>query len=190
MYRGTGDPLTLEEVREQTRVLLGRDLAMRNPRWLSRYGNATRLAARYRSGRVLVAGDATHMFFPAGGQSMNLGIQDATNLGWKMAATLQGRAPEGLLDSYDTERGPPAPSSTPPVLSSPCSPRRARSRSRCARSGPPRRPSRGPTAGGPVGSPASTTRCPPTPYPARTRWTARDWPASPWKRPRHPPPTR
>ncbi|WP_307816877.1 FAD-dependent monooxygenase [Streptomyces sp. CRPSP2-6A1] len=108
MYRGTGDPLTLEEVREQTRVLLGRDLAMRNPRWLSRYGNATRLAARYRSGRVLVAGDAAHMFFPAGGQSMNLGIQDATNLGWKMAATLQGRAPEGLLDSYDTERGPAA----------------------------------------------------------------------------------
>ncbi|TGZ12617.1 hypothetical protein DV517_67010 [Streptomyces sp. S816] len=108
MHRGTGEALTLEEVREQTRVLLGRDLGMRNPRWLSRYGNATRQAARYRSGRVLVAGDAAHMFFPAGGQGMNLGIQDAASLGWKLAATLQGRAPEGLLDSYDTERRPAA----------------------------------------------------------------------------------
>ncbi|WP_189960233.1 FAD-dependent monooxygenase, partial [Streptomyces alanosinicus] len=84
------------------------DLGIRNPRWLSRYGNATRQATRYRAGRVLVAGDAAHMFFPAGGQGMNLGIQDATNLGWKLAATLQGRAPDGLLDSYDTERRPAA----------------------------------------------------------------------------------
>ncbi|MGW2410512.1 FAD-dependent monooxygenase, partial [Streptomyces sp. NPDC001739] len=76
--------------------------------WLSRYGNATRQAARYRAGRVLLAGDAAHMFFPAGGQGMNVGIQDATNLGWKLAATLQGRAPDGLLDSYDTERRPAA----------------------------------------------------------------------------------
>lgn len=108
MHRGTGEPLTLEEVREQTRTLLGRDLGIRNPRWLSRYGNATRQATRYRAGRVLVAGDAAHMFFPAGGQGMNLGIQDATNLGWKLAATLQDRAPDGLLDSYDTERRPAA----------------------------------------------------------------------------------
>lgn len=104
MHRGTGEPLPLEEVREQTRTLLGRDLGMRNPRWLSRYGNATRQATRYRAGRVLVAGDAAHVFFPAGGQGMNLGIQDATDLGWKLAATLQDRAPDGLLDSYDTER--------------------------------------------------------------------------------------
>ncbi|MEU6239475.1 FAD-dependent monooxygenase, partial [Kitasatospora sp. NPDC047058] len=89
-------------------LMLGRDLGLRNPRWLSRYGNATRQAARYRAGRVLVAGDAAHMFFPAGGQGMNLGIQDAANLGWKLASTLQGRAPDGLLDSYDTERRPAA----------------------------------------------------------------------------------
>ncbi|MER8058586.1 MULTISPECIES: FAD-dependent monooxygenase [unclassified Streptomyces] len=108
MHRGAGEALTLEEVREQTRALLGRDLGIRNPRWLSRYGNATRQAARYRAGRVLVAGDAAHMFFPAGGQGMNLGIQDATNLGWKLAATIQGRAADGLLDSYDTERRPAA----------------------------------------------------------------------------------
>ncbi|MFD8756268.1 FAD-dependent monooxygenase [Kitasatospora sp. NPDC059577] len=108
VHRGAGEPLTLEEVREQTRTLVGRDLGIRNPRWLSRYGNATRQATRYRAGRVLVAGDAAHMFFPAGGQGMNLGIQDATNLGWKLAATLQGRAPDGLLDSYDTERRPAA----------------------------------------------------------------------------------
>ncbi|MEU9077908.1 FAD-dependent monooxygenase [Kitasatospora sp. NPDC048538] len=108
MHRGTGEPLTLEEVREQTRALLGRDLAVRNPRWLSRYGNATRQAAHYRAGRVLLAGDAAHMFFPAGGQGMNLGIQDAANLGWKLAAVLQGRAPDALLDSYEAERRPAA----------------------------------------------------------------------------------
>ncbi|MFJ1706256.1 FAD-dependent monooxygenase [Kitasatospora sp. NPDC088346] len=108
MHHGTDKPLTLTEVREQTRALLGRDLGIHNPRWLSRYGNATRQATSYRSGRVLVAGDAAHMFFPAGGQGMNVGIQDATNLGWKLAATLQDRAPAGLLDSYDAERRPAA----------------------------------------------------------------------------------
>ena len=59
---------------------------MRNPRWLSRFGNATRLAERYRRGRVLLAGDAAHIHFPAGGQGLNVGLQDAMNLGWKLAA--------------------------------------------------------------------------------------------------------
>ncbi|MFE1173251.1 FAD-dependent monooxygenase [Streptomyces sp. NPDC058773] len=108
MHRGAGEPLTLEEARAQTRAVVGHDLGMHAPQWLSRYGNATRQAATYRSGRVLLAGDAAHMFFPAGGQGMNVGIQDATNLGWKLAAAVRGRASATLLDSYDTERRPAA----------------------------------------------------------------------------------
>ena len=72
---------------------------MHSPRWLSRFGDATRLADRYRTGRVLLAGDAAHIHPPIGGQGLNLGIQDAFNLGWKLAAEVNGWAPEGLLDS-------------------------------------------------------------------------------------------
>jgi hypothetical protein len=79
-----------------------------SPRWLSRFGDATRLAERYRAGRVLLAGDAAHILPPMGGQGLNLGIQDAFNLGWKLAAEIGGWAPEGLLDSYQTERRPVA----------------------------------------------------------------------------------
>ncbi|WP_371535030.1 FAD-dependent monooxygenase [Streptomyces sp. NBC_00466] len=74
--------------------------------WLSRFGNAARRAAEYRRGRVLLAGDAAHMHYPAGGVGLNVGVQDATNLGWKLAATVAGTAPAGLLDSYHTERHP------------------------------------------------------------------------------------
>lgn len=74
--------------------------------WFSRVGNATRQAVSYRSGRVLLAGDAAHIHFPAGGQGLNLGLGDATNLGWKLAATIQGWAPPWLLDSYGVEREP------------------------------------------------------------------------------------
>ncbi len=74
--------------------------------WLSRVGNATRQAARYRAGRVLLAGDAAHIHYPAGGQGLNLGLQDATNLAWKLAAEIRGWAPPGLLDSYHDERYP------------------------------------------------------------------------------------
>jgi hypothetical protein len=81
---------------------------MHSPRWLSRFGDATRLADRYRVGRVLLAGDAAHIHPPTGGQGLNLGIQDAFNLGWKLAAEVGGWAPEGLLDSYHTERHPVA----------------------------------------------------------------------------------
>jgi 2-polyprenyl-6-methoxyphenol hydroxylase-like FAD-dependent oxidoreductase len=108
MRHGTGAPLTLEEAREYTRAVVGHDLGMHSPLWLSRYGNATRQATTYCSGRVLLAGDAAHMFFPAGGQGMNLGIQDATNLGWKLAATVRGRASASLLGTYDSERRPAA----------------------------------------------------------------------------------
>jgi 2-polyprenyl-6-methoxyphenol hydroxylase-like FAD-dependent oxidoreductase len=101
-------PPTLEEVRRQLRVYAGTDFGVHSPRWLSRFGDATRQAERYRVGRVLLAGDAAHVHPPIGGQGLNLGIQDAFNLGWKLAAEVNGWAPDGLLDSYHTERHPVA----------------------------------------------------------------------------------
>jgi 2-polyprenyl-6-methoxyphenol hydroxylase-like FAD-dependent oxidoreductase len=101
-------PPTLEEIKQQLRVHAGTDFGVHSPRWLSRFGDATRLAERYRAGRVLLAGDAAHVHPPLGGQGLNLGIQDAFNLGWKLAAEVNGWAPEGLLDSYHTERHPVA----------------------------------------------------------------------------------
>ena len=101
-------PPTLEEVKGQLRVVAGTDFGVHSPRWLSRFGDATRLAERYRVGRVLLAGDAAHIHPPTGGQGLNLGIQDAFNLGWKLAAEVDGWAPVGLLDSYHTERRPVA----------------------------------------------------------------------------------
>jgi rifampicin monooxygenase len=101
-------PPTLEEFKHQLRVFAGTDFGVHSPRWLSRFGDATRLAERYRTGRVLLAGDAAHIHPPTGGQGLNLGVQDAFNLGWKLAAEVNGWAPEGLLDSYHTERHPVA----------------------------------------------------------------------------------
>ncbi|QDQ92481.1 rifampin monooxygenase [Rhodococcus sp. WB9] len=101
-------PPTLEEFKQQLRVFAGTDFGVHSPRWLSRFGDATRLAERYRVGRVLLAGDAAHVHPPLGGQGLNLGVQDAFNLGWKLAAEVDGWAPEGLLDSYHTERHPVA----------------------------------------------------------------------------------
>ncbi|OON78083.1 FAD-dependent monooxygenase [Streptomyces tsukubensis] len=98
--------LTLEELRENAFAVAGTDFGMRDPIWLSRFGNATRLAAHYREGRVFLAGDAAHQHFPAGGVGMNVGIQDAANLGWKLAAVLNGWAPDALLDTYHAERHP------------------------------------------------------------------------------------
>ncbi len=101
-------PPTLEEFRTQLRAYAGTDFGVHSPRWLSRFTDATRLAERYRTGRVLLAGDAAHVHPPLGGQGLNLGIQDAFNLGWKLAAEVDGWAPERLLDSYHTERHPVA----------------------------------------------------------------------------------
>jgi rifampicin monooxygenase len=101
-------PPTLEEFKQQLRMLAGTDFGVHSPRWLSSFGDATRLAERYRVGRVLLAGDAAHIHPPTGGQGLNLGIQDAFNLGWKLAAEVNGWAPDGLLDSYHTERRPVA----------------------------------------------------------------------------------
>jgi 2-polyprenyl-6-methoxyphenol hydroxylase-like FAD-dependent oxidoreductase len=101
-------PPTFDEFKEQLRRIAGTDFGVHSPRWLSRFGNATRLAERYRAGRVLLAGDAAHIHPPVGGQGLNLGVQDAFNLGWKLAAEVAGWAPEGLLDTYETERRPVA----------------------------------------------------------------------------------
>ncbi|MGH3385134.1 MAG: rifampin monooxygenase [Nocardioidaceae bacterium] len=105
---GPAVPPTLEEVKRRLQVFAGTDFGVHSPRWLSRFGDATRLAERYRLGRVLLAGDAAHVHPPLGGQGLNLGIQDAFNLGWKLAAEVAGWAPAGLLDSYQTERHPVA----------------------------------------------------------------------------------
>ncbi|MBA4865128.1 rifampin monooxygenase [Streptomyces sp. PSKA54] len=101
-------PPAFEEFKQQLRACAGTDFGVHSPRWLSRFGDATRQAERYRVGRVLLAGDAAHIHPPTGGQGLNLGVQDAFNLGWKLAAEVRDWAPEGLLDSYETERHPVA----------------------------------------------------------------------------------
>ncbi|GAA5200120.1 FAD-dependent monooxygenase [Rugosimonospora acidiphila] len=99
-------PLDFAEVRDVTRRALGIDFGMHDPRWMSRFHSDERQVPRYRSGRVFLAGDAAHVHSPAGGLGMNTGLQDAANLGWKLAEVLRGRATEDLLDSYHAERHP------------------------------------------------------------------------------------
>lgn len=100
------EPVTMEEVRQAALKIAGTDFGMCEPVWLSRFGDETRLAAQYRKDRILLAGDAAHMHLPAGGQGLNVGVQDAFNLGWKLAAVIKGRAEAALLDSYHAERHP------------------------------------------------------------------------------------
>ncbi len=97
-------PVTLERLQAQVDAVLGRHVELRAPRWLSRFGDAARLASRYREGRVLLAGDAAHIHPPAGAIGVNVALDDAFNLGWKLAATVRRTAPEGLLDTYHDER--------------------------------------------------------------------------------------
>jgi 2-polyprenyl-6-methoxyphenol hydroxylase-like FAD-dependent oxidoreductase len=101
-------PLELEEIREVLARAFGTDFGLAEARWMSRFHSDERQAPKYRVGRVFLAGDAAHCHSPAGGQGMNTGLQDAANLGWKLAAALRGRAadPEWLLDSYQAERHP------------------------------------------------------------------------------------
>ena len=99
-------PVGLDELREVTRRALGTDHGMHDPRWTSRFHSDERQVPKYRVGRVFLAGDAAHVHSPVGGQGMNTGMQDAANLGWKLAAELQGWAPSWLLDSYHEERHP------------------------------------------------------------------------------------
>ncbi|WP_433343522.1 FAD-dependent monooxygenase [Streptomyces sp. CA-253872] len=101
-------PVTLEEFRSAVERIAGRPVPMDSPGWLTRFSDAALQAESYRVGRVLLAGDAAHVHFPAGGQGVNLGLQDAVNLGWKLAAEIHGWAPPGLLDSYEDERMPVA----------------------------------------------------------------------------------
>jgi 2-polyprenyl-6-methoxyphenol hydroxylase-like FAD-dependent oxidoreductase len=103
---GAADPFTLEALRATTIRVAGSDFGMHDPGWLSRFGNATRVAQTYRSGRVLLAGDAAHMHLPAGGVGLNVGVQDAMNLGWRLAAVARGDADPALLDGYHDERHP------------------------------------------------------------------------------------
>ncbi|MGW4648720.1 FAD-dependent monooxygenase [Kitasatospora sp. NPDC004289] len=103
-----GSELTLDELTASLREIWGDDLGARDARWLSWFTDSACQADRYREGRILLAGDAAHTHFPVGGQGLNLGLQDALNLGWKLAATVHGWASEGLLDSYDRERQEPA----------------------------------------------------------------------------------
>ncbi|MZE81834.1 FAD-binding protein, partial [Streptomyces sp. SID5475] len=99
-------PVDLAEVRDIMRRALGDDFGMRDPRWLSRFHSEERQVPAYRTGRVLLAGDAAHVHSPAGGQGMNTGLQDAANLGWKLTAVLRDGAPGSLLDTYHEERHP------------------------------------------------------------------------------------
>ncbi|MEV5347752.1 FAD-dependent monooxygenase [Streptomyces achromogenes] len=101
----TGPP-PFAEVAAAWQRLTHQDISGATPVWISAFGNAARQVTEYRRGRVLLAGDAAHIHLPAGGQGMNTGIQDAVNLGWKLAAVVRGTAPEALLDTYHTERHP------------------------------------------------------------------------------------
>ncbi|MFE5867606.1 FAD-dependent monooxygenase [Streptomyces roseifaciens] len=99
-------PVTAGELETSLRNVSGVDVAVTAVHTATRFTDNARQAADYRSGRVLLAGDAAHVHSPFGGQGLNLGIGDAMNLGWKLAATVRGRAPEGLLDTYTAERHP------------------------------------------------------------------------------------
>ncbi|WP_265736664.1 rifampin monooxygenase [Kibdelosporangium phytohabitans] len=102
------EPPTIEDFKQQLRAITGTDFGVHSPRWLSRFGDATRLVEQYRVGRVLLAGDAAHIHPPIGGQGLNLGVQDAVNLGWKLAGQVRGWAPDTVLDTYQAERHPVA----------------------------------------------------------------------------------
>ncbi len=103
----TGEP-TLGEVRAALVAVHGTDFGAHSPAWISRFTDLARQAATYRAGRILLAGDAAHVHHPAGGQGLNLGMQDAVNLGWKLAQVVRGRSPASSLDSYQAERQPVA----------------------------------------------------------------------------------
>lgn len=99
---------TLSDLIETLIAICGKDYGVHNPTWISRFSDTTRQAATYRKGRVLLAGDAAHIHSPVGGQGLNTGVQDAVNLGWKLAQVVKGISPESLLDSYHAERHPVA----------------------------------------------------------------------------------
>jgi 2-polyprenyl-6-methoxyphenol hydroxylase-like FAD-dependent oxidoreductase len=103
----TSEP-TLRDLSEALTAVYGTDYGIHGPTWISRFTDMTRQAASYRDRRVLLAGDAAHVHFPVGGQGLNIGVQDAVNLGWKLAQVVKKTSPEGLLDTYHAERHPVA----------------------------------------------------------------------------------
>ncbi|HEY1712751.1 MAG TPA: FAD-dependent monooxygenase [Solirubrobacteraceae bacterium] len=105
---GPGSDPTLRDLSDALINVYGTDFGIHNPTWISRFTDMTRQAAAYRDRRVLLAGDAAHVHYPAGGQGVSLGVQDAMNLGWKLAQVVNGTAPESLLDTYHAERHPVA----------------------------------------------------------------------------------
>jgi 2-polyprenyl-6-methoxyphenol hydroxylase-like FAD-dependent oxidoreductase len=105
---GPSSEPTLRDLSEALITVYGTDFGVHHPTWISRFTDMTRQAAAYRAGRVLLAGDSAHVHYPAGGQGLSLGVQDAVNLGWKLAQVVNGISPESLLDSYHAERHPVA----------------------------------------------------------------------------------
>jgi 2-polyprenyl-6-methoxyphenol hydroxylase-like FAD-dependent oxidoreductase len=99
----TGEP-TLQDLSEALIAIYGTDYGVHSPAWISRFTDMTRQAASYRKGRVLLAGDAAHVHYPTGGQGLNTGVQDAVNLGWKLAQVVKAISPQSLLDTYHAER--------------------------------------------------------------------------------------
>jgi 3-(3-hydroxy-phenyl)propionate hydroxylase len=107
-YAGQSDEPTLHDLSQALVAVWGTDYGVHSPTWLSRFTDMTRQAASYRDGRVLLAGDAAHVHYPVGGQGLNIGVQDAVNLGWKLAQVVHGTSRESLLDTYQAERHPVA----------------------------------------------------------------------------------
>jgi 2-polyprenyl-6-methoxyphenol hydroxylase-like FAD-dependent oxidoreductase len=105
---GAGDDPTLGDLSEALIHVYGTDFGIHSPTWISRFTDSTRQAAAYRQGRVLLAGDSAHIHYPAGGQGLSLGVQDAVNLGWKLAQVVKGTSPDDLLETYQDERHPVA----------------------------------------------------------------------------------
>src|SRR5262249_48186663 len=99
---------TLRDLSEALISIWGTDYGVHSPTWITRFTDTTRQAAAYRDRRVLLAGDAAHIHSPVGGQGLNIGVQDAVNLGWKLAQVVDGVSPESLLDTYHDERHPVA----------------------------------------------------------------------------------
>jgi 2-polyprenyl-6-methoxyphenol hydroxylase-like FAD-dependent oxidoreductase len=105
---GPSSEPTLRDLSEALTAVYGTDFGIHDPTWISRFTDMTRQAAAYRAGRVMLAGDSAHVHYPAGGQGLSLGVQDAVNLGWKLAQVVEGTSPESLLDTYQDERHPVA----------------------------------------------------------------------------------
>jgi 3-(3-hydroxy-phenyl)propionate hydroxylase len=105
-YAGQNGEPTLRDLSQALVAVWGTDFGLHSPTWITRFTDMTRQAASYREGRVLLAGDAAHVHYPVGGQGLGMGVQDAVNLGWKLAQVAGGSSPESLLDTYHAERHP------------------------------------------------------------------------------------